>query len=172
MNKKLIAVISVIPVVIALIIIAVLLSKNNNTLESKIKSGAVEQDITEDVSYKAEEGNYSVKIVNVYETEPDTDKTSPPEAERVVVVVYEYTNSDMESGLVISDSHFKAFDKDGNELEVYPQKNLFEPGEIGAEGTHTASVAYAFNNAENYIEIDYYNDISSETPDSVFTKEF
>lgn len=127
---------------------------------------------TQEVSYVAPEGKYSVTVTAVYETAPDTDEKDAPEAEKVVVVVYEYTNSDIEKGLVIGSSHFTAYDKDGNRLLQYPQKNLFEPGEIGEEGTHTASVAFAFNSDENYIKIGYYNDISSDVPDSFYVKQW
>lgn len=171
MSKKRVAVICTV-IIVFVLMITVAFSKNKNSAEQKIKSGAVEQNISQDVSFQAPEGNYSVKIVDVYETKPDTEELSPPKAQSVVVVVYEYTNNDMESGLVISDSHFKAYDIDGNELEVFPQNNLFEPGTIGTSGTHTASVAFAFNNNKKYIEVDYFNDVSSEKPDSVFTQEF
>lgn len=150
----------------------VLASKAHNSLDSKLNAGASEVKVSENVSYKAPEGNYSLTITAVYDDVPDTDEENAPEAKRVCVVVYEYTNNDIKDGLVISNSHFKAYDKSGNELKLYPQKNLFEPGEIGTQGTHTASVAFALNSDENYIELDYFNDVSSEYPDSVFVKEW
>ena len=82
-----------------------------------------------------------MKITSVYETEPDTTAEDAPKTDRVVVVVYEYSNDDIEAGLVITPAHFRAYDASGNELEVFPQENLFEPGEISTLGTHTASVA-------------------------------
>lgn len=145
---------------------------SNPSISEKIENGATEQDVSQEVSISAPQGNYSIKFTAVYEAMPDTDEPEPPEAQRVVVVVYEYTNRDVKDGLAISDTHFKAFDKDGNQLAGFPQKGLFEPGQIGEEGTRTASVAFAFNSEENFIEVDYYNDPAAETPDTVFTSEF
>lgn len=120
----------------------------------------------------AHEGSYSLKITAVYDTAPDTDEPNPPEAERVAVVVYEYTNEDISSGLSIGNTHFKAYDKNGKELEQFSQKGLFEVGEAGQSDTYTASVAFALNNDENYIKVEFYNDTASKKPDAVFEKEW
>ncbi len=157
--------------VVAAFVIA-LMNGSEQSLDSKLEAGASKVEVSENISYKAPEGNYSLTITAVYDSAPDTDEKNAPEAKRVCVVVYEYTNNDIENGLVITNSHFKAFDKHGNELELFPQKNMFEPGTIGANGTHTASVAFALNSDENYIELDYFNDVSSKQPDSVFVKEW
>jgi len=151
------------------IVVGFLTREKEPTLEDKIKSGAVIHDGTEDSFFDSPEGKYSLKITSVYETTPETSDENAPDTNRVVVVIYEYSNDDIESGLVISSAHFKAYDKAGKELAVFPQENLFEPGEISTLGTHTASVAFAISdNAENYIEVDYYNDLASETPDLVY----
>ncbi len=155
-------------IVITVAFVVTVSVKNRKIASLWQKTTAVEASVSYDMTYEAAEGNYSVSVTAVYETAPDTDEASPPEAERVVVVVYEYKNDDIKNGLVIGSSHFKAYDKSGKELEEYPQKNLFEPGEIGEEGTHTASVAFALNNSENFIELEYYNDISSGNPDCVY----
>ena len=124
---------------------------------------------SENIFFDSPEGKYSLKITSVYETIPSTSDENATDADRVVVVIYEYSNDDIEKGLVISSAHFKAYDKSGKELDVFPQDNLFEPGEISALGTHTASVAFALSgSAENYIQVDYYNDLASETPDLVY----
>ncbi len=116
----------------------------------------------------SQEGSYSIKITAVFDAEPDTDSGNAPKADRVAVVVYEFTNDDISHGISIGDTHFKAYDKNGKSLEVFPQKGLFEPGEVGAEGTFTASVAFALNNPENYIKIEFYNDPASEKCDAVY----
>lgn len=151
------------------IVVGFLTRKTEPTIEEKVELGAIMHDGTKDSFFTAQEGRYSLKITSVFETEPQTSDENAPNTDRVVVVVYEYSNDDIESGLVISSTHFKAYDDSGKELEVFPQANLFEPGEISTLGTHTASVAFALSNgADNYIEVDYYNDIASEKPDLVY----
>lgn len=150
------------------IIVGVLTREKEPTFDEKIEMGAVQYDDQKDFVFDAQEGTYSLKITTVYEATPETEEEEAPKADRVVVVVYEYSNDDISEGLVISPAHFRAYDKSGKELEIYPQRNLFEHGEIGALGTHTASVAFALNHSENYIEIDYYNDLSADVPDLVY----
>ncbi len=121
-----------------------------------------------EIILKSQEGNYSLKITTVYDVPPETDEVEVPEAQRVAVVVYEYTNDDISNGLSIGNTHFKAYDSKGKELDQFPQKNLFEPSEVGAEGTFTASVAFALNNDKNFIKVEFYNDTASKKPDAVF----
>ena len=110
-----------------------------------------------------------LKIKTIYEVAPEPVAEDAPAADRVVIVVYEYTNNSIENGLVIGSTHFKAYDKSGKELELYPQANLFEAGEIHQFGTMTASIAFSLDKtASKYIEVDYYNDSASATPDLVF----
>ncbi len=124
----------------------------------------------EQVNFEVQEGEYSVKITAVYDTVPDTDEENPPKADRVAVVVYEYTNEDISNGLAISNTHFKAYNIKGKELKLYPQKGLFVPVEVGESDTFTASVAFALNSDENYIKIEYYNDVSSKKADAIYEK--
>jgi len=151
------------------IIVGFLTREKDPTIEDKVNLGAVLQDENKDNYFTSPEGRYSLKITSVYETEPDTTDEDAPKTDRVVVVIYEYSNDDIESGLVITPAHFRAYDSSGKELEIFPQENLFEAGEISTLGTHTASVAFAISNsADNYIEVDYYNDLASVTPDLIY----
>ena len=102
-----------------------MLKRAPKTLGSKIEEGVSLEKVSENVTFVSPEGNYSLKITAVYDAPPESDDENAPPAKRVAVVVYEYTNNDIENGLVISNSHFKAFDKNGNELKQFPQKNLF-----------------------------------------------
>lgn len=171
MSKKAMKICFSIILVVTLVcgIIGFVTREKEPTIEEKIKAGAVMHNGSENIFFDSPEGKYSLKITSVYETTPSTSDENAPDADRVVVVIYEYSNDDIEKGLVISSAHFKAYDKSGKELDVFPQDNLFEPGEISALGTHTASVAFALSNGSaNYIEVDYYNDLASTTPDLVY----
>ena len=128
--------------------------------------------VSDEATLQAQEGNYTLKITKVLEVEPNPKEDVAPEAESVAIVVYEYTNDDIAHGLVIGNTHFKAYDSKGKELEQYPQKDLFEPSDVGTSGTFTASVAFALNNDDDYLKIEYYKDISAKNPDVVFEQEW
>ena len=166
MNKKygLIAVATVVALAVVLIIAAVIRGGGEKNAPTPV--------VSDEATLQAQEGNYTLKITKVLEVEPNPKEADPPKAETVAIVVYEYTNDDIAHGLVIGNSHFKAFDSKGKELQQYPQKDLFEPSEVGASGTFTASVAFALNNDNDYLKIEYYKDISAKKPDVVFEQEW
>lgn len=167
MNKKygLIA-IGVVIVILVIAFIVAGVTKDDN--EKKDPA----QVVSDEATLQAQEGNYTLKITKVLEAEPNPKEADAPKAESVAIVVYEYTNDDIAHGLVIGNTHFKAFDSKGKELQQYPQKDLFEPSDVGASGTFTASVAFALNNDDDYLKIEYYKDISAKKPDVVFEQEW
>lgn len=167
MNKKygLIAV----GVVIVILVIALIVAGVTKDNDNKKDPAPV---VSDEATLQAQEGNYKLKITKVLEVAPNPKEGDAPEAESVAIVVYEYTNDDIAHGLVIGNSHFKAYDSRGKELQQYPQNNLFEPSEVGTSGTFTASVAFALNNEKDYLKIEYYEDISAKTPDVVFEQEW
>lgn len=166
MNKKygLFAIV----VAVLLVIILIVAGVTNDDNDKKDPAPVVSDEAT----LQAQEGNYTLKITKVLEVEPNPKEEEAPEAESVAIVVYEYTNDDIAHGLVIGNTHFKAFDSRGKELEQYPQKDLFEPSEVGTSGTFTASVAFALNSDKDYLKIEYYKDISAKNPDVVFEQEW
>lgn len=167
MNKKyglIISVIVVLVIVIGLIVAGVTKDGENNKEPAPV--------VSDEATLQAQEGNYTLKITKVLEADPNPKEGEAPKAESVAIVVYEYTNDDIAHGLVIGNNHFKAYDSKGRELEQYPQKDLFEPSDVGASGTFTASVAFALNNDDNYLKIEYYKDISAKKPDVVFEQEW
>ena len=164
MNKKRIIIASALAL-IAVIVILIVAGAGGS-----VNNGGEETTAGEKVNMQSQEGNYSLKVTAVYDSAPETDEKNPPEAKRVAVVVYEYTNDDIAHGLSIGNTHFKAYDKRGKELEQFPQKNLLEPSEVEANGTFTASVAFALNDDKNFIKVEFYNDITSRKPDAVFEK--
>ena len=167
MNKKygLIAVgVAVVLLVIILVVTGVTKGDNPNKKPALVAS--------DEATLQAQEGNYTLKITKVLEVAPNPKEGDAPEAKSVAIVVYEYTNDDIAHGLVIGNTHFKAYNSKGKELEQYPQKDLFEPSDVGTSGTFTASVAFALNNDDDYLKIEYYKDISAKKPDVVFEQEW
>ena len=167
MNKKygLIAVgVAVVLLVIILVVTGVTKGDNPNKKPALVAG--------DEATLQAQEGNYTLKITKVLEVAPNPKEGDAPEAKSVAIVVYEYTNDDIAHGLVIGNTHFKAYNSKGKELEQYPQKDLFEPSDVGTSGTFTASVAFALNNDDDYLKIEYYKDISAKKPDVVFEQEW
>ncbi len=167
MNKKygLIAVgVAAVLLVFILVVTGVTKGDNPNKKPALVAS--------DEATLQAQEGNYTLKITKVLEVEPNPKEEDAPEAKSVAIVVYEYTNDDIAHGLVIGNTHFKAYNSKGKELEQYPQKDLFEPSDVGTSGTFTASVAFALNSDDDYLKIEYYKDISAKKPDVVFEQEW
>ena len=154
-------------IVVSLVIILIIAGVTND--DSKKDAAQV---VSDEATLQAQEGNYTLKITKVLEVEPNPKDAEPPEAKSDAIVVYEYTNDDIAHGLVIGNTHFKAYDSKGRELEQYPQKDLFEPSDVGASGTFTASVAFALNSDDDYLKIEYFKDISAKKPDVVFEQEW
>jgi hypothetical protein len=167
MNKKY-GLIAICLVIVSLVFILVVVGVTNGDNSKKDPAPVVSDEAT----LQAQEGNYTLKITKVLEVAPNPKEADAPEAKSVAIVVYEYTNDDIEHGLVIGNTHFKAFDSKGKELQQYPQKDLFEPSEVGASGTFTASVAFALNDDDDYLKIEYFKDISTKKPDVVFEQEW
>lgn len=168
MNKKYgFAVLGFIIALIVIILAVVGLSKGDS--DNKKESAPL---VSDEATLQAQEGNYKLKITKVLEVEPNPKEENPPEAKTVAIVVYEYTNDDIAHGLVIGNTHFKAYDSKGKELMQYPQNGLFEASEVGTSGTFTASVAFALNSDNDYLKIEYYKDISAKKPDAVFEQEW
>lgn len=159
-------------IALCVILISVIFTVITATLTRQEETNEPSEIVSGEATLKAQEGNYTVKVTTVFDAQADTDEVDPPKADRVAIVVYEYTNDDIAHGLAIGNTHFKAYDSKGKELEQFPQKGLFEPSEVGESGTFTASVAFALNNDENYLKIEYYNDAASSAPDAVFEKEW
>ena len=166
MNKKigLIAIGVVIFLVVILVVVGLTKDDNPDKAPAPV--------VSDEATLQAQEGSYTLKITKVLEVEPNPKEADPPKADSVAIVVYEYTNDDIDHGLVIGNTHFKAYDSKGKELLQYPQNDLFEPSEVGASGTFTASVAFALNNDDDFLKIEYYKDISAKKPDVVFEQEW
>ncbi len=168
MNRKFIII--CVSIIAVILLVVALVSGSKKPQEDKNNESEIDEQtsLEDEITLKSQEGNYSVKITAVFEAEPNSTDEDAPKAERVAVVVYEYKNADITDGLSIGNTHFKAYDKRGKELKQYPQNGLFEPSEIGESGVFTASVAFALNNDNNYLKIEYYNDTASKKPDATF----
>ena len=59
--------------------------------------------------------------------------------------------------MYISDVNLQLYDKENNRVETYPATGTKFGGKIGKGRKTTASKAYALNDTNNYIEIEYHD---------------
>lgn len=111
-------------------------------------------------------GNYHVTITGVKETD-ERNIFSNAQADRVIVVSYEYENISYSSDLSINNYNFIAYDNQGYRLEKY-SFNSKSGGSVAQGRKSTGSVAYILNNEINHIELDYYDNTFNDKADCMF----
>ena len=113
---------------------------------------------------------FRLKILSIKET-TERNQFSDKQADRVVIIEYEYENKSREDDVFISDIDFQAYDKANFALETYPI-SVKHPSKISTGRKTTASMAFALNNDENYIELEFYDNIFSSKADVKFILEW
>ena len=130
--------------------------KNMNTNVNSSKSSSLTTyKLNDDILVKNRDGEYRIKFTNIRETS-DRNEYSDKQADRVVIIEYEYENISKESDLYISDMCFKIYDKNNIKLETYPVSVKY-PDSISIGRKTTASVAFALNDDTNYLELEFYD---------------
>ena len=118
----------------------------------------------ETITVKNSSGEYKICFTNVKET-TQRNQFSDVEAKRVILISYDYENISCEDDLYISSMDMKVYDKDSNILETYPATEEKSPSAVGKGRKGNGVLAYALNNDNNYIEIEYYDNIFNSTSD-------
>lgn len=120
--------------------------------------------LNEDIYITNNSGKYRVKFTSIKETS-DRNQFADTQANKVVVIEYEYENMTLEDDLFISDTtNFKAYDKENNQLETYPVDTKYSSNVSKGRKT-TASAAYALNSESNYVELEFYDNVWNSKPD-------
>lgn len=127
--------------------------------------------IGDDAFLTVDEGSYRIKFTKVTETS-DRNQFSDTKADRVIIIEYEYENIDMEEDLLVFDSQFKIYDKDGNKLETYPAIGTKHGGSISAGRKTVSSDAFALNHDDNYIELEFYDNPYQSSSNGKFVLEW
>lgn len=117
------------------------------------------------IDAKSDNGEYKLCITKVTETD-ERNEFSDTQADRVVIIDYEFENVDYNvkfgdyknNELSISDFDFKMYDADGNVLETYPASTDYAQS-VSPGHKSSGQMAYALNNATNYIEAEYSDNI-------------
>ena len=115
------------------------------------------------IDVKSDNGEYKLCITNITETN-DRNQFSDTQADRVVIIDYEYENIDynVEFGdyknneLSISSWDFSMYDADGNILDTYPADRKYAKS-VSPGHKSSGQMAYALNNSSNYIEAEYHD---------------
>ena len=109
-------------------------------------------------------GKYRVKFTNIEET-TYRNQFHDGQADRVVILTWEYENLSIEDDLLVSDMlNFKLYDKDNNKLDTYPASVQYG-GNVGKGRKTVSSEAFALNSQDNYIELEYYDNPFNSKPD-------
>ena len=144
-------------------------SSNTSTEENDSEKEKV-YGLNEPITIENSTGAYTITLTGVEET-ADRNQFSDIEANRVIIISYTYENISSEDTVFISSNNFKVYDKDNNALESYPASIKY--GESISTGRKTdASMAYALNNDQNYIELEYYDNMFNSKYDCIFKVEW
>lgn len=150
-------------------------SAQTSTEKSEQTTVAAEEKVTyglnEDVYAKTSSGEVRIKITGVQETS-SRNEFSDIKADRVILILYEYENISYSEDVMISDLNFKVYDKDNNSLESYPATEQKYGDAVGTGRKSSAVVAYALNNENNYVELEYYANIFNSSSDCTFVLEW
>ena len=119
--------------------------------------------LNDDINVKTSSGEYKLKFTKIYETS-ERNQFSEKQANRVIIIEYEYENVSKENDLYVSDLEFKVYDKENNQLETYPVTTK-SGGSVSKGRKATGSVAYALNSNSNYVELEYYDNMFNSKPD-------
>ncbi len=122
------------------------------------------------INISTKEGDYNLRIDKIMETS-DRNRFSDKKADRVVIIDYSYENISQEENLYIFDSHFKAYDKGGNSLETYPVSTK-SPEQISIGRKTSGQMAFALNDTNNYIELEFYDNMFASKRDCLITLEW
>lgn len=138
-------------------------STTSSTTTTSQTSEVTKYKLNEDIYIKTNTGEYRVKFTNVTET-ADRNQFWEEQADRVIVIEYEYENISQPSDLLVSSLNFKLYDKDNNILETYPADTKYG-GSVGTGRKAVASEGYALNNENNYVELDFYGNMFNSKAD-------
>lgn len=133
---------------------------SNSTKKANVKTYGLDDDIY----INSTSGNYRIRFTDVTETS-NRNQFSDVKADRVIIIEYEYENISYEDSLYVSSLNLKVYDKNNNQLESYPATNTKYGGSVAEGRKTTASIAYALNSDDDYVEIEYYDNMFHSTPD-------
>lgn len=125
----------------------------------------------EKVSIKTSSGDYWVRFKSCKETK-DRNQFSDTKADRVILIEYDFENTSYENDLFVSSMDMKLYDKDNNILESYPSTLAKEPSSVSKGRKGSGVLAYALNNDNNYIELEYYSNMFNSSADCKFILEW
>ena len=144
-------------------------NKKNETTTENAKIPAYK--LGETVTVKTSDKEYTITITGVKETKK-RNEFSDKQADRVILISYEFENIACEDDLYISDMDMKVYDKDNNILENYPATERKSASSVSQGRKGSGVIAYALNNANNYVEMEHYSNIFNSRPDCKFLLEW
>ena len=122
--------------------------------------------INEPLLINGSEGSYRVTITGIAET-TERNMFADDKPNKVIIISYDYENIDYDGTTYVSEMSFKVFDKESTSLETYPAS--VKSGESLSPGRKTsASMAYGLNSSENYVELEFYDNMFDSKASAIF----
>lgn len=113
--------------------------------------------IGDEIFITNDDGEYKFIITGVEETSY-RNEFSDKNPERVIIISYSYENISQTSDLYVSDMNFKAYDSENNAMDTYPASIEYATS-VSAGRKATGQMAYGLDSAENYVELEYYDNM-------------
>ena len=98
--------------------------------------------------------NIEVTFFNAYYTD-DRNEFSDKEADKVLIIEYEYKNLAVEDGFSLFEGiHYQVYDGDGHRLQTYPATETYYGGEVSIGRVASSSEAFAVVGDQTHYEIE------------------
>lgn len=145
--------------------------ENKENEKKEDVKGLAKYGLNEAVVVDTSYGSYRLTVTGVRESK-DRNMFSDTVADRVVLISYTYENVDYDDSLNISDFNFKVYDKSSVSLESYPSSE-WKYGESISVGRKSSGVMpYALNSSDNYLEMEFFDNMFSSKADCLFVLEW
>lgn len=138
--------------------------------KEQIENEPVQFVIGDQIVVNNDSGEYLLSIDGIKETN-DRNSYSDTEANRVIIIDYSYENISVKDELNIFDSHFKAYDSEGNLMNTYPVSVDYAGG-VGVGRKTKGQMAYALNDDNNHVELEYFDNMFNSKKDCLIVLEW
>lgn len=118
--------------------------------------------LNQTVPMTSNHGDYEITFTEAYFTD-DRNQYSDTQADKVLIIVYEYKNVSYTNGLFICEGlHYQIYGEDGFGLETYPVSNPYYQDEVSEGRSSRGSEAFAVIGDQHHFEIELGSNVIVE----------